>query len=93
MGAEADRGARRTRAEGRKLRLLDDSRRAPLMHEYIARVPKFPWEARYLKDEVLEKSPELALTVIQKLFLLFQWARQPLDTFRNDQQELLKKFV
>jgi hypothetical protein len=79
--------------DNRHLRLLDDFRRAPLMDDYVCRVPKFDWDKTYRKDEVLETSSELALEVIQKLFLLFQWRRQPIGTFRGDQQALLKKLV
>ena len=79
--------------DNRHLRLLDDFHRAPLMGDYESRVPKFDWQKTYRRDEVLETSSELALDVIQKLFLLFQWGRQPVDTFRGDQQALLKKLV
>ena len=76
--------------EGRRLELLDDFSRAPLLGEYVARVPRFQWEGTYPREEVLEKSSEVALTVVQRLFILFQWGRQPVDTFRSDQVSLLE---
>jgi hypothetical protein len=75
--------------ENRKL-YVDEFRRAPLLRDYIAQVPKFQWEKTYGLEEVRDKSADLALEVVQKLFLHFQWGRQPVASFKRDQQELLK---
>ena len=75
--------------EGRRL-YVDEFRRAPLLRDYVAQVPAFSWEKTYSREDVRDKAADLALEVVQKVFLHFQWGRQPVASFKQDQQELLK---
>jgi len=76
---------------GRKLEILEPNR-APLMRQYVARIPeiKIP-EKTVTKEDIINKSRELALESLAYVFETFRWTNQPTEVFKSDQQKLLER--
>ena len=75
---------------GRMLKLLDPMR-SSLSMSYIARIPeiKIP-EKIVTKEDIMNKSKELALESLAHVFKTFGWVNQPMVIFKSDQQKLLE---
>ncbi|MDI6892411.1 MAG: hypothetical protein QMD08_05425 [Actinomycetota bacterium] len=77
----------------RVLKILDDGR-APLMMEYKARTNEITVSEKELSErEIIDRSQELALESIHYIFETFDWERQPIETFKSDQQKLLERRI
>lgn len=76
---------------GRKLEVLDPMR-APLFREYTTGtdVIEFP-SKKYTADYIVGNSKELALSVALYIFQRFDWNNPPVETIKNDQEELLAR--
>jgi hypothetical protein len=76
---------------GRMLKLLDPMR-SSLSMSYIARIPeiKIP-EKIVTKEDIINKSGELALEFLAYVFETFGWINQPTEVFKSDQQKLLER--
>lgn len=76
----------------RKL-LLDDSRRIPLLIDYIANISEIKFDRTYTEQEILAEAENLAFVQIIETFHRFNWNNPPNQTIKNDQNNLLKRKI
>jgi len=75
----------------RKLWIINPSR-APLSYDRVNPMETIELPPKqYNKDEIITKSKELALEMIIEIFTRFNWDNPPIETIKEDQNNLLQK--
>jgi len=72
---------------------LDDNRRVPFSSSYKTGAQKIEFQKNYSKEQILTTPKELALEAILYIFDRFGWHNPPIETFQQDQDNLIARRI
>ncbi|MCU5632905.1 hypothetical protein [Bacillus thuringiensis] len=73
-------------------RLFFWDKRRHLFQEYVCKIPQIEFKQRISEQELIGNGSEVALKLAYDIFERFNW-NAPLEIFRNEQRELLRRLV
>ncbi|MGA2332604.1 MAG: hypothetical protein ABSG75_12670 [Syntrophales bacterium] len=71
--------------------VMMDPMRGHLFDKYVARIDAIPFSHQYSSDEIIQNAREEALKAIVHIFQRFGWDNPPVETFKNDQEKLVRR--